>query len=85
MEVDRRVINCAPMCKGKKYEMWKMRIIVFFEYSGIEFIDIIQHGIPTLFDAFESMNDEKKYMFLLNVKARHILMCALSEEEMSKV
>jgi len=31
------------------------------------------------------MSDEKKYRYQLNAKARHNMMCVLSEEKMSKV
>jgi len=57
----------------------------------MELINIIKNGIPTLIDKsgellpFESMTNKEKRICQNNAKARHIIMCALSEEEMSKV
>jgi len=57
----------------------------------MELINIIKNDIPTLIDKsgellpFESMTVEEKRVCQNNAKARHIIMCALSEEEMSKV
>jgi len=33
----------------------------------------------------ESQNEDERCKYLLNVKARHTLLCSLSEEEISKV
>jgi len=68
-----------------------MRMIGFIQYNGTNLINIIKNGIPTLIDKsgellpFESMTDEKRRMCENNAKVRHLIMCALSEEEMSKV
>ena len=66
-------------------------MIGFIQYNGTNLINIIKNGIPTLIDKsgellpFESMTDEKRRMCENNAKVRHLIMCALSEEEMSKV
>ena len=68
-----------------------MRMIGFIQYNGIALINIIKNGIPTLIYKsgdllpFEFMTVEEKRVCQSNAKARHIIMCALSEEEMSKV
>ena len=68
-----------------------MRMIGFIQYNGMELINIIKNGIPTLIDKlgellpFESMTEEEKRIFQNYAKARHLIMYALSEEEMSKV
>jgi len=66
-------------------------MIGFIQYNGMELINIIKNGIPTLINKsgellpFESMTMEEKRVCQNKVKARHIIICALSEEEMSKV
>jgi len=56
----------------------------------MELINIIKSGISTLIYKsgellpFEFMTVEEKHVCQNNVKARHIMMCALSEEEMLK-
>jgi len=57
----------------------------------MELINIIKNDILTLIDKsgellpFESMTVEEKRVCQNNAKARHIIMCNLSEEEMPKV
>jgi len=57
----------------------------------MELINIIKDSIPTLIDKsgkllpFQSMTVDEKRIYQNNAKVRHIIMCALSEEEMSKV
>jgi len=57
----------------------------------MELINIIKNDIPTLINKsgellpFESMTEEEKHICQNNAKARHLIICALSEEEMSKV
>jgi len=66
-------------------------MIGFIQYNGMELINIIKNDIPILIDKsgellpFEFMTMEEKRACQNNTKARHIIMCALSEEEMSKV
>jgi len=66
-------------------------MIGFIQYNDMELINIIKNGIPTLIDKsrelipFESMFVEEKRVYQNKAKARHIIICALSEEEMSKV
>ena len=68
-----------------------MRMIDFIQYNSMELINIIKNDIPTLIDKsgklfpFESMTEEEKRICQNNAKARHLIMCALSEEEMSKM
>jgi len=57
----------------------------------MKLINIIKNGIPSLIDKsgdllhFESMTKKEKCMCQNNAKARHLIMGALSEEEMLKV
>jgi len=57
----------------------------------MKLINIIKSGIPNLIDKsgellpFESMTEEQKRICQNKAKARHRIMCVLSEEEMSKV
>jgi len=66
-------------------------MIGFIQYNSIELINIIKNGIPTLIDKsgellpFESVTEEEKPICQNNAKARHLIMCTLSEEEISKV
>jgi len=66
-------------------------MIDFIQYKNMELINIIKYVIPTLIDKlggllpFESMTVEEKRICQNNAKVRHIIMCVLSEEEMSKV
>jgi len=68
-----------------------MRMVGFIQYNSMELINIIKNGIPTLIDKlgkllpFESMTVEEKRICQNKAKARHLIMCALFEEEMSKV
>ena len=55
-----------------------MRMIGFIQYNGMELINIIKNGIPTLIGKseellpFESMTVEEKHVCQNNAKARHI-------------
>jgi len=66
-------------------------MIGFIQYNGMELINVIKNSIPTLIDksgelfAFESMTEEEKRICQNNAKARHFIMCVLSEGEMSNV
>jgi len=66
-------------------------MIGFIQYNGMKLINIIKNGIPTLIDKsgellpFESMIVAEKCIFQNNAQVRHLIMCVLSEEEMSKV
>jgi len=85
MEGDRLHVSRPPLFKDQNYELWKMRMIGFIQYNGMELINIIKNGIPTLIDKsgkllpFESMTVEEKGVCQNNAKAMHIIMCALSE------
>jgi len=91
MEGDELHVGRPPLFKGQNYELWNMRMIGCIQYNGMKLINIIKYGIPTLIDksgemfSFESMTEEEKYICQNNAKRRHLIMCALSEEEMSKV
>jgi len=91
MEGDGLHVSRLPLFKGQNYELWKMRMIGSIQYNGMELINIIKNDIPTLIDKsgellpFESMIVEEKHVCQNNDKAMHIIMCVLSEEEMSKV
>jgi len=91
MEGDRLQVSRPPLFKGQNYELWKMRMIGFIQYNDMEIINIIKVDIPTLIDKsgellpLESMTLEEKRICQNNAKARHIITCALSEEEISKV
>ena len=80
-----------PLFKGQNYELWKMRMIGFIQYNNMELINIIKNDIPTLIDksgellSFKFMTVEEKRIYQNNAKARHLITCALFEEEMSKV
>jgi len=56
----------------------------------MELINIIKNGIPTLIDKsgelllFKFMTEEEKRICQNNAKVRHLIICALFEEEMSK-
>jgi len=66
-------------------------MIGFIQYNSMELINIIKNGIPTLIDKsgdlfpFESMTKKEIRICQNNAKARNIIMCALSEEEISKM
>jgi len=91
MDGDRLHVGQPPLFNGQNYELWKMRMIGFIKYNDMELINIIKNCIAILIDKsrellpFESMTVEEKRVCQNNAKARHIIMCALSEEEMSKV
>jgi len=91
MEGDGLQLSRPPLFKGQNYVFWKMRMIGFIQYNGMQLINIIKNGIPTLIDKsgelfpFESMTKKEKCFCQNNAKARHIIMRALSEEEISKV
>jgi len=66
-------------------------MIDFIQYNDMQLINIIKNGIPTLIDKsgellpFESMIKKENHICQNNAKARNIIMCILSEEEISKV
>ena len=91
MEFEDQVVNRPPLFKGEKYDLWKLRMPPFLEFSNVDLLSIVKKDISRILDSFgnftnqESCNEEKKKLYQLNAKARHILLCVLSEEETSKV
>ena len=91
MEGDELHVSRPPLFKGQNYELWKIRMIDLIQYNGMELINIIKNDIPTLIDKsrellpVQSMTVEEKHICQNNAKAKHIIICILSEEEMSKV
>lgn len=61
------------------------------EALNMDILDIIEKGIPSILDdkgdmlSRSKLNDNQKYVYQLNVKLKHILLCTLFKEEISKV
>jgi len=68
MDGDELHVGRSPFFEGQNYELWKMRIIGFIQYNGMELINIIKIDIPTLIGKvgellpFESMTEEEKHI-----------------------
>ncbi|XP_020229882.1 uncharacterized protein LOC109811039 [Cajanus cajan] len=91
MENKGQAVNHPPLFKGTNYNYWKQRMITFFDACHIDMWDFVEHGnyIP-LDDAGRELpkahwNEEQKHRFILNSKAQNALICALIEEEYTKV
>jgi len=85
------VVNKAPIFKGTNYDYWKEMMIAFFESTHTDMWDVVEKGNHIPLDAqkneipMDKWMDGHKSRFLLNSHARNALLCALSQEEYSKV
>nr|KYP35862.1 hypothetical protein KK1_043068 [Cajanus cajan] len=91
MENEGQAVNRPPLFRGTKYEYWKQRMIAFFDACPIDMWDVVEQGNYFPLDQVGNeipkvqWSEEQKQRFVLNSKARNALMCALSEEEYTKV
>ncbi|KAL4281389.1 hypothetical protein GQ457_03G010150 [Hibiscus cannabinus] len=87
-------IGKPPYFNGAHYSHWKNRMMIFLQSVDYMLWDVIEDG-PTIpmkrvgelqvpKEGHEWSNQEKKQV-QLNVKAMHILLCALGPEEFAKV
>ena len=85
------VANKPPMFKGANYDYWKKMMIAFFESTHIDMWDVVEKGNDIPLDAHKNeihrdkWKNDNKSRFLLNSSMRNALLCALSQEEYSKV
>ena len=83
--------NKQPMFRGVKYDYWKEHKIAHFKSIHINLWDVVEIGnyIPYEDELNEfprsQWREEQKSIFLLNYKARNIMLCTLSEEKKNKV
>jgi len=63
----------------------------FLEYYSVDLLEVIENRVSSLLDTSRKFlprntwTNEQKQRYKLNAKAKHILTCALSEEEIAKV
>ena len=87
MENEGYAINRPPLFKGEKFDYWKQRMIGFFESSHFDMWDVVENGNYIPLDSEgnptdkRTWSDDQKQRYVLNSKARNILMCALSESK----
>ena len=80
------VVNKPPLLKGENYDYWKERMIAFFESTHIDMWDVVEKDNHILLDdqkneiLRDKWMDDHKSKFLLNSRARNVLLCALSHE-----
>ena len=83
--------NKPPLFRGVKYDYWKERIVDNFESIYIDLWDMVENGNYIPYD--DQLNEiprsrwtkAQKIIFLFNSKARNVMLCALLEEEYTKV
>ncbi|RDY05820.1 hypothetical protein CR513_10293, partial [Mucuna pruriens] len=72
------VVNGPLLFKGKNYDYCKKRMMTFFDACHIDMWGIVENGNHIL------TNKEKNTRYLLNSKARNVLMSILTELEYEK-
>ena len=83
--------NKAPLLKGIKYDYRKEWTIAHFESIHIDLWDVVENGNYIPYNDWlneiprSRWTEEQKLILLLNSKARNVMLCALSEEEYTKV
>ncbi|KAL2347310.1 hypothetical protein Fmac_001310 [Flemingia macrophylla] len=91
MKNEGQAVNCPPLFRGVNYDYWKQRIIAFYDACHIDMWEVVKEGdyIPLGQDGEmipkTVWTDEQKQRYLLNSKARKSIMCALTEDEYTKV
>ncbi|KAG4921468.1 hypothetical protein JHK84_050342 [Glycine max] len=82
--------NKQPMFRGVTYDYWKEQKITHFKSIHIDLWDVVENGNYITYE--DELNEfprsqwreEQKNIFLLNYKARNIMLCALSEKNKPK-
>ena len=84
-------INKPQLFKGVKYDYWKEHMIAHFQSIHIDLWDIVEldNYVP-LDDQLNEVSitfqaNAQRQRFIVNFKAQNVVLCALSEEEYSKV
>ncbi|KHN23197.1 hypothetical protein glysoja_043642, partial [Glycine soja] len=83
--------NKPPLFRGIKYHYWNERMISYFESIHIDLWDMVENGDYVPYD--DQLNElsrgqwteEQNLRFLINSKTQNVMLCALSEEECTKV
>ncbi|KAL2319300.1 hypothetical protein Fmac_028269 [Flemingia macrophylla] len=91
MENEGQAVNRPPLFRGTNYDYWKQRMIAFFDACHINMWEIVEEVDYVPIDETGEMipksawTDNQRQRYLLNSKARNAIMCALTEDEYTKV